>query len=64
MRKGNRCHFRGIRFGKSTLLRCINFLEEPTAGRVEVDGIVIDAGKTDKLRTSRIRDIRKRTGMC
>jgi len=50
--------------GKSTLLRCINFLEEPTAGRVEVDGIVIDAGENDKQRTVRIRDIRKRTGMC
>ena len=25
--------------GKSTLLRCINFLEEPTAGRIQVDGI-------------------------
>ena len=25
--------------GKSTLLRCINFLEEPTIGAIEVDGI-------------------------
>ncbi len=50
--------------GKSTLLRCINFLEEPTAGTVEVDGITIEAGENDKLRNGRIRDIRKRTGMC
>ncbi|MBF0201134.1 MAG: amino acid ABC transporter ATP-binding protein [Desulfamplus sp.] len=50
--------------GKSTLLRCINFLEEPTAGRVEVDGIVIEAGEKDKTRANQIRDIRKRTGMC
>ncbi|MFW2365397.1 MAG: amino acid ABC transporter ATP-binding protein [Desulforhopalus sp.] len=50
--------------GKSTLLRCINFLEEPTAGTVEVDGIVVDAGVSDKQRSSQILDIRKRTGMC
>ncbi|WP_344685469.1 amino acid ABC transporter ATP-binding protein [Saccharopolyspora taberi] len=25
--------------GKSTLLRCVNLLEEPSAGRVEVDGV-------------------------
>lgn len=50
--------------GKSTLLRCINFLEEPTSGTVEVDGIVVSAGKEDKRREDRILDIRKRTGMC
>lgn len=50
--------------GKSTLLRCINFLEEPTAGTVEVDGIVVNAGVSDKQRNSQILDIRKRTGMC
>ena len=27
--------------GKSTLLRCINRLEEPTAGRVSIDGVTI-----------------------
>ena len=26
---------------KSTLLRCINYLEEPTAGSVEIDGTVL-----------------------
>ena len=50
--------------GKSTLLRCINFLEEPTSGTVEVDGIVVSAGKGDRHREDRILDIRKRTGMC
>jgi len=29
--------------GKSTLLRCTNFLEEPTAGSVEVGGILVHA---------------------
>ena len=27
--------------GKSTFLRCLNFLEEPTAGTIEIDGINI-----------------------
>ncbi len=40
--------------GKSTLLRCINRLEEPTAGRVVVDGLeVTGAGvDLDRVRTS------------
>ena len=50
--------------GKSTLLRCINFLEEPTAGTIEVDGVVINAGESDKNRENQILEIRKKTGMC
>ena len=40
--------------GKSTLLRCINRLEEPTAGRIVVDGVeVTDPGvDLDRVRTS------------
>ena len=40
--------------GKSTLLRCINRLEEPTAGRVVVDGVEITAPGVDldRVRTS------------
>ncbi len=49
--------------GKSTLLRSINFLEEPTAGTVEVDGIVVAERLPAKERRRRIRDIRLRTGM-
>jgi cystine transport system ATP-binding protein len=49
--------------GKSTLLRSINFLEEPTAGRIEVDGIAVDGGVTGRQRRERIHQIRLRTGM-
>ncbi len=34
--------------GKSTFLRCINFLEIPESGVLEIDGDVIDAGKPTK----------------
>ncbi len=47
--------------GKSTLLRCINFLEEPSAGRVDVDGVVVDAAPTrgrSRDERERIRQIR------
>jgi ABC-type polar amino acid transport system ATPase subunit len=49
--------------GKCTLLRCINFLEEPTAGSVEVDGVRYEAGPTSRARRKTIREIRSRTGM-
>jgi polar amino acid transport system ATP-binding protein len=40
--------------GKSTLLRCINRLEEPSEGRVVVDGVEVTAAgaDVDKVRTS------------
>ncbi|MGQ0520181.1 MAG: amino acid ABC transporter ATP-binding protein [Actinomycetota bacterium] len=40
--------------GKSTLLRCINRLEEPTAGRVVVDGVEVTSPSVDldRVRTS------------
>ncbi len=43
--------------GKSTLLRCINRLEEPTAGTVVVDGVEVTDPKVDLDR------VRKRIGM-
>lgn len=33
--------------GKSTFLRCLNLLEEPTAGRIVVDGQELTSGKID-----------------
>jgi ABC-type polar amino acid transport system ATPase subunit len=52
--------------GKSTFLRCLNFLEEPSAGRVDVDGVVVDAAplaKRDRAGAERVRQIRLRAAM-
>ncbi|MDQ3611692.1 MAG: amino acid ABC transporter ATP-binding protein [Actinomycetota bacterium] len=43
--------------GKSTMLRCINRLEEPTSGRVELDGVdITDPGVN-------VDEMRQRVGM-
>ncbi len=52
--------------GKTTFLRCINFLEEPTVGAIEVDGLRVEADPlSDRNRhhRERIRQLRMRTGM-
>jgi ABC-type polar amino acid transport system ATPase subunit len=49
--------------GKSTMLRCINFLEEPSYGSIEVDGIKVEAGGKGKQRKQLVHDIRLKTGM-
>ncbi|MGN7388124.1 amino acid ABC transporter ATP-binding protein [Sporosarcina sp. SAFN-015] len=43
--------------GKSTFLRCLNLLEEITAGEVFIDGVKINDSKTN------INDIRREVGM-
>ncbi len=43
--------------GKSTLLRCVNLLEQPTAGRVLIEGIDITDEDTD------VNQVRTRIGM-
>ncbi|AYY12000.1 amino acid ABC transporter ATP-binding protein [Actinobacteria bacterium YIM 96077] len=43
--------------GKSTMLRCVNLLEVPTSGSVEIDGIDITGRKVD------INTVRSRVGM-
>ena len=43
--------------GKSTLLRCVNLLEEPTSGKIFVDGIEITDPDVD------IDEVRRRIGM-
>lgn len=52
--------------GKTTMLRCINFLEEPSAGWVEVDGVRVEADPLhDRSRRhqEQVRQIRLRAGM-
>ena len=52
--------------GKSTFLRSLNFLEEPTDGRVEIDGVAVDADPFragTRSREEQIREIRLRAGM-
>lgn len=49
--------------GKSTLLRCLNFLEEPSAGTVEIDGVEIRAREPSRELRKHIREIRKKAGM-
>jgi ABC-type polar amino acid transport system ATPase subunit len=49
--------------GKSTFLRCLNFLEQPSAGRLKVEGLEVDAGASMRSQRNTIREIRKRTGM-
>ena len=50
--------------GKSTLLRCINLLEEPTAGTLRLGGRTIRFGPGETLPTGRdLARLRARTGM-
>jgi polar amino acid transport system ATP-binding protein len=52
--------------GKSTFLRCLNFLEEPSAGTVEIDGVVVDASPLERRRrdaVERVRQLRLRASM-
>jgi ABC-type polar amino acid transport system ATPase subunit len=49
--------------GKSTFLRCLNWLEEPSAGTIEVDNVVIRAREPLGQHRQHIRDIRKKAGM-
>lgn len=49
--------------GKSTMLRCINFLEEPTEGEIEIEGLRIPAGAKGKEHQELIHQARLLTGM-
>lgn len=46
--------------GKSTLLRCINYLEEPDKGKIIIDDVEVDAEKCNK---QDIRKLRLHTSM-
>ena len=49
--------------GKSTFLRCLNFLEEPSAGTIEIDGVEVNAEESANQRNKRIREIRRNAAM-
>ena len=49
--------------GKSTFLRCINYLEVPDAGNVAIGEIEIKAGPMTLEKNRKIRELRLRTGM-
>ena len=49
--------------GKSTFLRCINFLEEPTQGEIDVAGVSVVAGPPTRHRRKQVRQIRTQCGM-
>lgn len=49
--------------GKSTFLRCLNFLETPSAGAIEIDGVEIHARESAAEHRKHIREIRRKAGM-
>jgi ABC-type polar amino acid transport system ATPase subunit len=49
--------------GKSTLLRCVNWLEEPTAGEIVLDGTRLAAEAPGADRERAIHTLRRRVGM-
>ncbi len=46
--------------GKSTLLRCLNFLDVPQAGRITIGDVTVDAAKASK---ADVLALRRRTAM-
>ena len=48
--------------GKSTFLRCLNYLEKPTAGVIGIGGVVVDASQKRPHR-SELDRLRRATGM-
>jgi cystine transport system ATP-binding protein len=49
--------------GKSTLLRCINLLEIPTSGRVQIGDEALEFHPGDKIGWASIQRLRRQTGM-
>jgi ABC-type polar amino acid transport system ATPase subunit len=49
--------------GKSTFLRCLNFLEQPSAGTIEIDSVEIRAREPGREHRQHIRELRQKAGM-
>ena len=49
--------------GKSTVLRCVNFIEDPTAGSIEVSGIRLTGGYRTRRKREQVRQLRLHVGM-
>jgi ABC-type polar amino acid transport system ATPase subunit len=49
--------------GKSTFLRCLNFLEEPSDGTIEIDNVEIKAREPAREHRKHTREIRQKAGM-
>lgn len=50
--------------GKTTLLRCLNFLEKPTGGQIVVNGqVIFDAATNDQQTEAQMRENRLHFGM-
>jgi polar amino acid transport system ATP-binding protein len=49
--------------GKSTFLRCMNFLEQPSSGSVTIDGLTVSVAPHTRLDRQQISALRLRTGM-
>ncbi len=49
--------------GKSTLLRCVNLLEAPDAGEVEIDDVRLSFRAGERPRKDAVRTLRLKTGM-
>jgi L-cystine transport system ATP-binding protein len=49
--------------GKSTMLRCLNYLEIPTSGTISIAGTTLEATLEKKPDARTVRDLRLKTGM-
>ena len=49
--------------GKSTFLRCINFLEEPSSGSIQIDNLIVEAAGKGKSHRDLVHEVRLKTGM-
>jgi len=49
--------------GKSTFLRCLNFLEQPSSGTIKIDGVEIKSREGAREQRRHIREIRQKAGM-